>query len=134
MSKLKKLRNKFERFCYENRNKGIPNLMLYVSIGSAIVYIMSLMDRSFTLYSALCFNRDAILHGQIWRLFTFPFVYGAGSSNILLMAISLVCYYSLGRAIENLWGTLRFNLFYLSKKPCFLHRNVVEFRVRKYAF
>ena len=111
---MKKLRNKFERFCYENRNKGIPNLMLYVSIGSAIVYIMSLIDQSYTLYSALCFNRDAILHGQIWRLFTFPLVYGAGSSNILLMAISLVCYYSLGRAIENLWGTLRFNLFYLS--------------------
>ena len=111
---MKKLRNKFERFCYENRNKGIPNLMLYVSIGSAIVYVMSLMDRSYTLYSVLCFNRDAILHGQIWRLFTFPLVYGAGSSNILLMAISLVCYYSLGRAIENLWGTFRFNLFYFT--------------------
>ena len=111
---MKQLRNKFERFCYQHRNKGIPNLMLYVSIGSAIVYVMSMMDQSFTLYSALCFNREAILQGQVWRLFTFPLVYGAGSSNILLMAISLVCYYSLGRAIENLWGTLRFNLFYLS--------------------
>ena len=30
------------------------------------------------------------------------------------MAIMLMCYYSLGRAMENQWGTLKFNLFYLS--------------------
>ena len=30
------------------------------------------------------------------------------------MAISLLCYYSLGRAMENLWGTCRFNLFYFA--------------------
>ena len=34
--------------------------------------------------------------------------------DILLVAIGLFCYYSLGRAIENLWGTFRFNLFYLT--------------------
>ena len=26
----------------------------------------------------------------------------------------MVCYYSLGRGIENIWGTLRFNLFYFT--------------------
>jgi hypothetical protein len=52
------------------------------------------------------------LHGQVWRLFTYVFTYNAG--NILLTAVSLICYYSLGRAMENVWGTLRFNLFYLT--------------------
>lgn len=111
---MKNLRNKFERFCYNNREKGIPNLMLYVSIATAIVYVMSMIDQSFILYSVLCFDRAAILQGQVWRLITFPLVYGTGTSNILLMAISLICYYSLGRAIENAWGTFRFNLFYLT--------------------
>ncbi len=111
---MKNLRNQFERFCYNNREKGIPNLMLYVSIASAIVYVMSMIDQSYTLYNILCFNRTAILQGQVWRLITFPLVYGAGTSNILLMAISLICYYSLGSAIENTWGTFRFNLFYLT--------------------
>ena len=105
-------RKRFERFCYSHRNVGIPNLMLFVVIGAAIVYIMSMIDRSNTLYYMLCFDRNAILHGQVWRLFTYPFTYNAG--NILFMAVSLLCYYSLGRAMENLWGTLRFNLFYLS--------------------
>lgn len=88
--------------------------MLYISIGTAIVYIMSMMDGSNTLYSVLCFDRNAILRGQIWRLFTYVFTYGSGSLNILLTAISLICYYSLGRAMENSWGTFRFNLFYFT--------------------
>ena len=86
--------------------------MLFVSLGSALVYVMSMFDQSSTLYSILCFNRNAILQGQIWRLFTYVFTYDAG--NILLTAISLFCYYSLGRAMEITWGTLRFNLFYFT--------------------
>lgn len=86
--------------------------MLYISLGSAIVYLLSMFDRSYTLYYILCFNRDLILQGQIWRLFTYVFTYDAG--NLLLTAVSLLCYYSIGRAIENLWGTFRFNLFYLT--------------------
>lgn len=109
---MKNLRSRFERFCYQNRNKGIPNLMLYITLGSAIVYLLSMFDRSNTLYYALCFDRAKILQGQIWRLFTYPFTYNAG--NILITAIGLVCYFSLGKAMENAWGTLRFNLFYLS--------------------
>ncbi len=109
---MKNPRKGFERFCYLNRNKGIPNLILYIVLGSAIVYIMSMIDQSKTLYYALCFDRAAILHGQIWRLFTYAFVYDGG--NILITAIGLLCYYSLGRAMENSWGTLKFNLFYLT--------------------
>ena len=109
---MKKLRQRFERFCYQNRSKGIPNLMLYVTLGSAIVYVMSMLDQSATLYQALCFDRAKILQGQIWRLFTY--VLTDFRSNILMMFISLVCYCSLGQAIENLWGTCRFNLFYFS--------------------
>ncbi len=111
---MKSLRNHFERFCFRNRSKGIPNLILYISIGTAIVYLMTMFDRSYALYNLLCFNRAAILQGQVWRLFTYVFTYGVGSNNLLLIAISLVCYYSLGRAMENSWGTFRFNLFYLT--------------------
>ena len=107
---MKSLRRRFERFCFRHRKVGIPNLMLFVSIGTALVYLMSLIGNTSVLYNALAFNRDAILHGQVWRLFTYIFTYSAGSP--ILTAISLVCYFSLGRAMENVWGTLRFNLYY----------------------
>lgn len=109
---MKDLRKRFNRFCFANRNKGIPNLMLYISIGSAIMAFMSMVDPSNILYRVFMFDRQAILHGQIWRLFTYPLCYSGG--NILLTAITLLCYYSLGRAMENVWGTFRFNLFYLT--------------------
>ncbi len=109
---MKNLRRRFERFCFRNRTKGIPNLMLYVALGSAIVYLMSTVANNYVLYDALCFDRTRILQGQVWRLFTYAFTYNTG--NILLTAIGLLCYFSLGRAMENAWGTLRFNLFYLT--------------------
>ncbi len=111
---MKNLRNRFERFCYRNRNKGIPNLMLYLCLGSAIVYLFSLFSQNYILYSVLCFDRELILQGQIWRLITYPLTYGFGSLNLIVVGISLLCYYSLGRAMENLWGTCRFNLYYFT--------------------
>ena len=109
---MKNLRRKFELYCYQNRNKGIPNLMLYIVLGTAVVYLMSSLAGNYYLYSLLYFDRELILQGQVWRLITYPLTYNAGS--LLLTAISLFCYYSLGRAMENIWGTLRFNLYYLS--------------------
>ena len=109
---MKDLRRKFELYCYKNRNKGIPNLMLYIVLGTAVVYLMSQMAGNYLLYNLLYFDRTLILQGQIWRLITYPLTYDAG--NLLLTAIALFCYYSLGRAMENLWGTLKFNLFYLT--------------------
>lgn len=111
---MSKLRSNFERFCYRHRNKGIPNLMLYISIANALVYLFSVFDKSNTLYNIFCFNRDLILQGQVWRLITCVCTSVFGYGNILFVAVGLICYYSLGRAIENIWGTFRFNLFYFT--------------------
>ena len=88
--------------------------MLYIAVGTAVVYLVGQMAGNYALYSVLCFHRESILQGQVWRLFTYPLTYGTGNSNLILIAISLLCYYSLGRAMENVWGTLKFNLFYFS--------------------
>lgn len=112
MNCLKKLRNRFERFCFRHRDAGIPNLMLFVSLGAGLVYLLSMFAGNYVLYDWLCFDRSLILQGQIWRLITYPLTYG--TSNFLLTAISLLCYYSLGRSMEDQWGTLRFNLYYFT--------------------
>ncbi len=109
---MKGLRSRFERFCFKNRHLGIPNLMLYIILGSAVVYLLSMLNGSYVLYEALMFDRALILQGQVWRLFTYVFTHN--TSNLLFTIISFVCYYSLGRAMENVWGTFRFNLFYLT--------------------
>lgn len=85
--------------------------MLYIVLGCGAVSIMRLLgyDR---IYEVLCFDRSAILHGQIWRLITYVFT--MSGSNLFLTLILLYCYYSLGRALERSWGTLRFTLYYLT--------------------
>ena len=108
---LKKLRTRFNRFCLKHRNKGIPNLMLYIIIGSAIVTGLSYLGFP-QIYNLLCFNRNAILKGQVWRLFSYVFT--MNSSSLFFTLIMLYCTYSLGRALEMTWGTLRFNLYYFS--------------------
>ena len=109
---MNSLRKKFDRFCFRNRDKGIPNLMLYVSIGAGLTYFISNMAGNDVLYNLFAFDRSLILQGQVWRLFTYPLTYSGG--NIVFTLITLLCYYSLGQAIENVWGTFRFNLFYFS--------------------
>ena len=110
---MKDLRRKFNRFCFANRNKGIPNLMLYVTIANAIVYIMSLSN-SAVLYNLLCFNREKILQGEVWRLITCITTDAFGYGNPIWALIGFICFLSLSRAVENVWGTFRFNLFYFS--------------------
>ncbi len=110
---MKSLRNRFERFCFRNRDKGIPNLMLYITIGSALVYIMSIFNGGGFLYQLLCFEKAAILKGQVWRLFTYVFTYSPGS-NFLLVLVFMYFFYNLCRHLESMMGTFRFNLFYFS--------------------
>lgn len=108
---MKKLRRNFERFCYKHRNKGISNLMLYIGLGNVILFFFAASDPSGKLVEALSFNRDAIFHGQVWRLFTYIF---DPSSMGFFYIIMLFFYYQIGRMMEQHWGVLRFNLYYLS--------------------
>ena len=105
------LRTKFERFCYKNRNKGIPNLMLWIVLGNALVLVLGLFNGGDNLFSWLCFNKTLILRGQVWRLFTYVFtMYMEPMLGLLL----LYFFYSIGRAVEQGMGTFKFNLFYFS--------------------
>lgn len=108
---MNKLRTKFERFCFRNRDKGIPNLMLYIAIGNAIVGLMSLINGGNILYQLLCFDKGSILKGQVWRLFTYVFTQSGGD---ILGLIFLYFFYLLGRRVELCLGTFKFNLYYLS--------------------
>lgn len=108
---MNELRRKWNRFLYNNNHKGIPNLMLYISIATLVVFFISAVDPSNMLYRFLYFDRNLILKGQVWRLFTYIIL---PQSDGIWLVLLLICYYSIGRMVESVWGTLKFNLFYLS--------------------
>lgn len=108
---MNNLRTSFDRFCFKNRDKGIPNLMLYIVLGNALVIIMTMINGGTFLYEALYFDKTKILQGQVWRLVTYVFTQSGGGLFELLF---LYFFYMLGRHVENSMGTFKFNLFYLS--------------------
>lgn len=101
-----------QQFMYQHRNRGIPNLMLWIVLGNAVVYLLTrISTEGYLLLQLLQFHAALILQGQIWRIVTFLFTYLA-ESNLFLGALSLFLYYWFGKLLEQYWGTLRFNLFY----------------------
>lgn len=112
---MSNLRRNWNRFLFRNRNKGIPNLMLWIVIGNVIVYLFSMFNTSFSLYEILCFDSALIMRGQVWRLFSYVFTFSLsyGSRSIIFLALGLYCCYWPAKYLENGWGTLKFNLYYL---------------------
>lgn len=106
-SLLEKLQRKLGRY-------AIPNLMLYIVIGMAAVFVVDMVVYPVTGFSAsrfLMFNRAAILKGQVWRLLTFIFI--PPNSSLLFIIFSLYFYWMIGTGLQQQWGSFRFNLFYL---------------------
>ena len=103
MNWLYKLERRFGRF-------GITNLMLYIVTTMLFVAIFDMVI-GFPLSRWLALIPAYVMQGQIWRLITFIFLPPATSP--LALVLSLYFYYIMGSTLERVWGTFRFNLYYL---------------------
>lgn len=111
---MAKLKSKINRFFYRNQNKGVRNLMLYIGVGNLVVWLLTMLNQADPFfYELLYFSPQMILSGQLWRLISYPLVYLVESGPIFGL-LSLLFYYWCGSVLEQYWGTLRFNVFYLS--------------------
>ena len=100
---LTKLERKFGKY-------AIRNLPLYLVICYAFGYLMNLFKPEWIYVVNL--NPYAILHGQVWRLFSWILV--PEETSIFFIIIVLYFYYSLGRSLEKTWGSFLFNLYFFS--------------------
>ena len=102
---LSRLEKKMGRFY-------ISGLMKIIVFGMAGVFLLDLFfSRSVTASDLLSFNKALILQGQVWRLVTFVFIPEGTSPSFIFF--TLYFYYLIGTALENRWGSRRFNLYYL---------------------
>lgn len=105
---MMRMENRFGRY-------AIRNLMTYLIGGMAAVWLLDFLVGPVTGFSAsrlLCFHREAILHGQIWRLFTYVFI--PQGSGLLFLLFHLYFFWMIGTSLEAEWGEFRFNLFYFT--------------------
>lgn len=108
---MKKFADRIDRFCYTHPKFGIPRLMMYVIICSVALWLLMQMDTTGKLFSLLCFNPTAILHGQIWRLITWV-VIPTETDSLIWFALEMYFYFWVGQALEQAWGTGKFTCYY----------------------
>ena len=105
---LQKLQNKFGRY-------AIKSLMMYVVGAMGVVFFTDLLMPAdimpVRLTSAFAFNTAAIMQGEVWRIITFIAIPPTASPIFIVFALYL--YLMIGSSLENQWGALKFNLFYL---------------------
>ncbi|NNJ71099.1 MAG: hypothetical protein HKP10_07425, partial [Kiritimatiellales bacterium] len=90
---------------------AIPHLALYL-IGIQVIGVILLMG-NYVDYNDLFLHGSSVIHrGQWWRLLSFMMLPRTMSPLWLFFAFYI--FYMIGNALEEHWGTFRFNLFILS--------------------
>lgn len=109
---VKNMEKKFGRY-------AIPDLINYFIIFYVASTIISLFMPGLY-YGFLALDFEKIMHGQVWRLFTFILapenltdsLFGT-AGGVFLFVIKIHIYYLFGRSLENVWGAFRFNLYFI---------------------
>lgn len=96
-------------FCSKHPGFGLQHLIKYITAANVIMWVINMISPRFLSY--MTFNPSYIMHGQIWRLISFAFI---PPSTGLLAIIAFYFYYFIGSTLEARWGTVRFNIYFLS--------------------
>ena len=77
---------------------AIQNISLILILCYVVGYVIDLINADFLMYLTL--NPYAILHGQVWRIFTWVII--PPSSLDIFTIIMLLFYYNIGTYLGNL--------------------------------
>ncbi|HWT26836.1 MAG TPA: hypothetical protein VN131_02755 [Mobilitalea sp.] len=105
MKLLNKLERRFGRY-------AISNLMKYI-VALYVIGLLIGMLPPYIYQALLSLDFSMIMKGQVWRLITF-IIPSVSLSGIIFTAISAYFYYIIGNALEQTWGSFRFNLYFFS--------------------
>lgn len=104
-----------DRLDYKYGRRALRNLMLYVVIGMAIVFVSDYIlypQIGVTLSELFTFDRARIFSGQVWRILSFIFL--PPNTSLIFIVFALYFYWMIGSSLENAWGAFRFDVYYLT--------------------
>lgn len=103
MKWLDKLERKYSKY-------SIRGLMTYIVGISGFVFLLNMLDTTGTYIEKLMLIPALVMRGQIWRLITYIFI--PPKASVLFIIFALYLYYMIGTALEQEWGSFRFNMYY----------------------
>ncbi len=92
---------------------AIPQLTKWMILTYIVGYVLFFLQYlHIYIINWIYFSPELIIHGQIWRLFTWVLM--PPSAPSLWTIIMLLFYYQIGTALEQTWGEFRYNLYIFS--------------------
>ena len=111
MDFLHKWENKYGRYAIPHLTRYI--IMTYIA-GYILMLIGGITGNYQSISSLLVLSPSRILHGQIWRIFSWVLIPPnslTSSAYDLLTIIMLFVYYQLGSLLEKMWGDFLYNVY-----------------------
>lgn len=93
---------------------AIPNLLHWVAGFQFLVFVLSKIDPNYM--GMISFDRDAILSGQVWRLFSYLFF--SRTDSMIWILISVFFLWFISNGLESAWGSFRVNLYLAATMLC----------------
>ena len=91
---------------------AIPNLTVILIACYVVGYILNWLAPG--VLDLLTLNPYKVLHGQVWRIFTWVIAPPSTMSSymdLFFVMIMLMFYFNLGTSLERVWGTWRYNVY-----------------------
>lgn len=91
---------------------GVAPACKTIILLNVVIYVVGafFQDTSEYYVNHLIAAREPILHGQIWRLFTSPFIH----FNIFYLIFNMLIFWSVGRDVEAMYGPREFVAMYVT--------------------
>ena len=91
---------------------AISGLLRYVAGFNALCFVLIMLNANFRAF--LLLDRDLVLQGEVWRLFTYLFIpqFGGFFPSWLGAAMYILYLIWIGDGLEQAMGSFRLNLFY----------------------
>ena len=96
---------------------AIPRLIPTIALLNAFVFLLNLFQPEYVYYLTL--EPSRILHGEIWRIFTYIFIpqvflsHGAVGMQPLFFLLYIWMMIWIGNSLEQAWGAFRLTIYYL---------------------
>lgn len=92
---------------------AIPGLLRYVAFLTALVFVLEKVNPGYV--SVLQLDPTAVMHGEVWRLFTYIFIPQMASMlpDWATVAFYVLFLWWMGNGLESAWGAFKLTSFYL---------------------
>ena len=91
---------------------AIPGVVKIIMLFQALVWLLNIFrDDDMLLHTLLYLDKDLILSGQVWRLFSFIFIPPVGATSFIFMFFAVFFTIFLGSMLEEIWGSFKLTLY-----------------------